>query len=353
MKQALIGSQQKSVDSIMACRSLIDKRYPNHLRLTAGLAHAMISGLSPKEETQVMPLSIGDDSSSRSLLVWEKYKDKQLKVDRDTRIDQAAMEWLIAVSNGVTYCIKFSGNFHKKHFYTSTKKPENVQAEYDKLDAIKDDTARWLAAQEAADEVKFRKQLAHRTRKEQDCGTCGHPAGDHPASGACAKVTQSIGPTGKMKNGKPERGPIFTPCTCVKYAPPYAEKRGGMQGKPSVNPLVGATTAGANDVIWMDKIPRAHFEKVIVAAIQKRMSELKNTGKSWGEGDVSGDKAEHVEWDFGANHRGCILKIDQKTSLADAKAKNYSSVEVLMKLDDTDAKKPVFTACHLDGKKTK
>ena len=109
-------------------------------------------------------LDIGNSDSSRSLLTWNKYKDKQLKIDRDTRIDQSAMEWLITVTSGVTYCIKFSGNFHKKHLYTSTKKPENVQAEYDKLSSIVDDEARWQAAQLAADETKFYKQLGHRTR---------------------------------------------------------------------------------------------------------------------------------------------------------------------------------------------
>lgn len=296
-------------------------------------------------------LDIGDSDSSRSLLTWNKYKDKQLKIDRDTRIDQAAMEWLITVTGGITYCIKFSGNFHKKHLYTSTKKPENVQAEYDKLSSIVDDKARWLAAQLAADETKFYKQLGHRTRAEQDCGTCNHSAGEHPGSGACTKVTQSIGPTGAMKNGKPVRGPIFTPCTCAKFAPAYAEKRETLQGKPSVNPLVGATTAGPNDVIWLDKIPRAHFEKTIVAAIQKRMKELSDAGKSWGDGDPT-DKAEHVKWDFGASCQGCVLKIAKGKTLAVSKSENFSAVQVLMKLDNTDAKRPIFTACHLDGKHT-
>lgn len=300
-----------------------------------------------------MPLKIGDSSTSRSLMTWEKYKDKQTKTDRDTRIDQTAMEWLIAVAGGVTYCIKFSGNFHKKHLYTSTKKLENVKAEYDKLGTISDDDARWTAAQDAADETKFHKQVGHRSRAEQDC-TCGHSVKEHDKiTRACCKVTQTLGLTGAMKKGKPEKAMISTPCTCTNYSPAYEEKRGTLQGKPSVNPLLGATTAGPNDVIWMDKIPRADFEKVLVAAIQKRMSELKLASKSWGDDDKSGDKAEHVTWDFGAGNRGCILKIDQKTSLADAKSKNYSSVEVLMKLDNTDVMKPVFTACHLDGKKTK
>lgn len=299
-----------------------------------------------------MPLNIGDSNSSRGLITWNKYHDKQVAADRDTRADQTAMEWLLSVTGGVTYCIKFSGNFHKKHLYTSTKKVENVQKEYDKLTTIADTDARWLAAQEAADETKFRKQLGHRSRAEQDC-VCGHSVKDHDKiTLACCKVTQSIGPTGAMKNGKPVRGPINTACTCARYAPAYEEKRGNLQGKPSINPLLGAT-AVANDAIWMDKIPRAVFEKTIVTAIQKRMGELKLAGKDWGADDTTGDKAEHVEWDFGATHQGCILKLDQKTSLADAKAKNYRSVEVLMKLDNTDVMKPIFTACHLDGKKTK
>lgn len=295
-----------------------------------------------------MPLNIGDSSSSRSLMSWEKYKDKQLKIDRDTRIDIAAMEWLIAVTGGVTYCIKFSGNFHKKHLYTSSKKPTNVQAEYDKLSSITDDSARWVAAQEAADQTKFRKQHAHRSRDEQDCTTCGHPVKDHTGlDTACCKVTESIGLTGAKKNGKDVRGPIKTACVCKKYETKYGEKRGGVQGKPSANPLQGATSAGANDVIWMDKIPRAHFEKVIVTAIQKRFSELSSASKTW---SVDG---EHVEWDFGATHRGCVLKIDQKTSLEDAKTKGYSVVDILITMDNTDAKRPIFTAGHLTGTKTR
>ena len=307
-----------------------------------------------------MPLKIGGHSSSRSLITWEKYQNRQLKAERDTRIDQAAMEWLIHVSGGVTYCIKFSGNFHKKHLYTSTKKLENVQAEYAKLASIADDDARWTAAQESADETKFRKQLGHRSRVEQDC-VCGHSIGDHDKiSRACSKITKLLEfPPGKKAgdkgaDGKPvKKGFVDHPCSCTKFSNAYEEKRDTIQGKPSINPLLGATTAGANDVIWMDKIPRAVFESVIVAAIQKRLSELNGAGKSWGAGDPSGDNAEHVEWDFGAAQQGCILKIDKATRLADAKARNLRSVEVLIKMDHSDPQKPVFTVCHLDGKKTK
>ncbi len=148
-----------------------------------------------------------------------------------------------------------------------------------------------------------------------------------------------------MKNGKPVRGQIETPCACVKYAPAYAEKRGTLQGKPSVNPLVGAT-AIANDAIWLDKIPRSHFEKTIVAAIQKRAKELSDAGKTWDAG------GEHVKWDFGAICQGCVLKIAQGKSLAASKAENFSAVDVLMTLDNTDAIRPIYTACHLDGKHT-
>jgi hypothetical protein len=305
-----------------------------------------------------MPLNIGDSNSSRGLMKYEKFDNKQTTLKTDTRVDQTAMEWLIAVTGGITYCIRFSGNFHKKHLYTSTKKLANVQVEYDKLGAIADEDARWKAAQEAADEKKFHKQLGHRSRAEQDC-SCGHSIGDHAgATGPCNKVTQKLEfPTGykvgDKVGGKPvKKGFVNYPCGCTAFSNTYDQKR-TLQGKPSINPLLGATTSGANDVIWMDKIPRAHFEKVVVDAIQKRFLDLKGAGKSWGDGDASGDKAEHVEWDFGASHRGAILKIAQNTTVADAKLKNYSCVEVLMKLDNTDASRPVFTACHLDGKKTK
>ena len=293
----------------------------------------------------IMPLKIGDKNSSRSLVGYEKYTNTTTGAETDTRVDQDTLEWLISVSSDVTYCVKFSGNFHKKHLYMSTKKMSNVQAEYDKLGTITDDDARWQAAQDAADEEKFKRQLGHRSRTEQDCATCKHPIKDHTNPGmACARVTQSVGPTGAMKNGKPVRGPIFTACTCAKYDPPYQQKREG-QGKPTLNPLEGAT-AQSNDGIWLDKIPRATFEQTIVKAIQARQSELKSKSEDWG-------KDQHIEWDFGAVNRGCILKLDAKTSLADAKAKQYRSVEVLMTLDNTNAKKPIFTACHLDGSRTK
>ncbi|HEY1789028.1 MAG TPA: hypothetical protein VGJ73_12775 [Verrucomicrobiae bacterium] len=292
-----------------------------------------------------MPLKIGDKNSSRSLVGYEQYKNKTTNTDEDTRVDQTAMEWVISVTSDVTYCVKFSGNFHKKHLYTSTKKLANVQLEYDKLGSITNDDARWQAAQDAADEEKFKRQLGHRSRGEQDCVTCGHSIKEHTDPGmACGRVTKSIGPTGAMKNGKPVRGEISTPCTCKKYDPKYQQDR-VAQGKPTVNPLEGAT-AQSNDAIWMDKIPRATFEQTIVKAIQTRQSELKLKSESWGAD-------QHIEWDFGASNRGCILKLDDKTSLADARSKGHRSVEVLMKLDNTDAKRPIFTACHLDGKKTK
>ncbi len=96
----------------------------------------------------------------------------------------------------------------------------------------------------------------------------------------------------------------------------------------------------------MDKIPRATFEKVIQTAIQQRFNAVM-PAPGW---NVAG---EHIEWDFGAENRGCILKLEANTQLADARAKGYKSVEVTMTLDNTDPKNPIFTAGHLDGKKTK
>lgn len=293
-----------------------------------------------------MPLKIGDNKSSRSVIGYEKYTNTTTGSETDTRVDQDTLEWVISVTSDVTYCVKFSGNFNKKHLYTSTKKLASVQAEYDKLDSIKNDDARWQAAQDAADEKKFKRQLGHRSRAEQDCDTCGHSIKEHTNPGmGCARVTKSIGLIGGTgKNGKPLKGEISTPCTCIKYDPPYQKKRDG-QGKPTPNPLEGAT-AQSNDAIWLDKIPRSTFEETIVKSIQTRQSELKSAGKDWGA-------EQHVEWDFGALNRGCVLKLDDKTSLADAKAKQFRSVEVLMKLDNANVKRPIFTACHLDGKKTK
>ena len=290
-----------------------------------------------------MPLKIGDSASSRSLVPQTKYTHTDT-TQRDTRATEATVQWSIKVSGGVTYLIKFSGNFFKKHLYTSTKKLANVQPEYDKLDTIVNDDARWEAAQEAADEAKFQKQLKHRSGDEQKCTICNHPVNDHPRSGPCTKVTQSIGLTGAKKNGKDVRGPIFTPCACTGYLPLYAINR-GLQGKPTVNPLLGAT-AQTNDAIWMDKIPRAVFEQVIQKAIQQKYAAVMPAPGWKADG-------EHVEWDFGATNRGCILKLADGTKIADAKAQGFSSVEVTITLDNTDPQNPIFTACHLDGRKTK
>ncbi|MBA4177841.1 MAG: hypothetical protein C0505_14990 [Leptothrix sp. (in: Bacteria)] len=289
-----------------------------------------------------MPTKIGDASSSRGLVPQTQYTHAD-KTQHDTRAEESTVQWSIKVSGGVTYLIKFSANFFKKHLYTSSKKLSNVQAEYDKLGSITDEDARWAAAQDAADEAKFQRQLKHRSGDEQKCTVCGHPVNDHPNSGACTKVTQSIGLTGGTKNGKPERGPIHTPCTCTGYSPAYSEKR-GLQGKPVLNPLLGAT-AQTNDAIWMDKIPRAVFEKVLHDALQARYAAVVPTPGWKADG-------EHIEWDFGAAQRGCILKLAKGTKIADAKAMGYSSVEVTITLDNTDPNNPIFTVGHLDGKKT-
>lgn len=298
-----------------------------------------------------MPTKIGDGLSSRSLVPHTTYKHQPSNQDRETRLDESAVEWSIAVSGGVTYLIRFSRNFFKKHLHTSTKKLANVQAEYDKLGSITDDDARWQAAQDAADEAKFHRQLKHRSREEQDCDRCGHSIKEHKVAGSCSKVTKLLEfpkgykPGDKDGKGKPiKKSFVDHPCDCTGYLAPY-EKARGLVGKPTPNPLLGAT-ALTNDMIWVDKIPRATFEKVIQEAIQKRYATVV-PAPGWAA------DGEHIEWDFGATNRGCVLKFEANTKLADAKAKAYSCVEVTMTLDNTDPKKPVFTACHLDGSKTK
>jgi hypothetical protein len=298
-----------------------------------------------------MPTKIGDVSSSRGLVPQTTYTHLPSGEKRPTRAEESSVEWSIAVSGGVTYLIRFSSNFFKKHLHTSTKKLANVQAEYDKLGSITDEDARWQAAQDAADEGKFHRQLKHRSRDEQDCDDCGHSIKEHKVAGSCSRVTKKLEfpsgytPGDKDAKGKPiKKSEVAYACTCKGYLAPY-EKARGVQGKPTLNPLLGAT-AQTNDLIWMDKIPRATFEKVIQEAIQKRYAAVV-PAPGW-----SAD-GEHIEWDFGAANRGCILKFDANTKLADAKAKGYSCVNVKMTLDNTDPKKPVFTACHLDGSKTK
>ncbi len=299
-----------------------------------------------------MPLKIGGADSSRHLVPQTKYNDVPSGLSRDTRADEKTVEWSLAVSGGVTYLIKFSSNFFKKHLHTSTKKLTNVQVEYDKLASVTDDAARWEQAQEAADQTKFLKQLGHRSRDEQDCDTCGHSIKEHKKVGtACAKVTNLLEfPAGKKQgdldaNRKPvKKSMVAHDCQCKCYLAPY-EKARGLLGKPTANPLLGAT-ALTNDLIWMDKIPRATFETVIQKAIQKRWGEVGGPG-GWSAG------GEHVEWDFGATNAGCIIKIDKDTKLSEARAKGYRSVDVKMTLDNTDATRPIFTACHLNGAKTK
>lgn len=296
-----------------------------------------------------MPLKIGGADSSRSLVPQVKYTNTPSGLSTDTRADESTVQWSIAVASGVTYLIKFSANFFKKHLHTSTKKLANVQVEYDKLGAIADDDARWTAAQMAADQTKFLKQLGHRSRDEQDCEHCKHAIKDH-VSGGCGKVTQKLEfPTGKkqgdMVDGKPvKKGFVNYACACAGYLAPYEQAR-GLVGKPTANPLLGAT-AQTNDLIWMDKIPRATFEKVIQDAIQKKFTAVM-PAPGW---NAAG---EHIVWDFGAANRGCIIKLAKDTDLAVAIAQGYSSVEVKMTLDNTDVKNPIFTACHLNGKETK
>lgn len=280
-------------------------------------------------------------------LEYEKYNDLKTGSVRQTRVGSANLEWVLQSQGNVQYFIRFDSNFAKKHLYTSTKKAENVKAKYDELASEPDVDKRRASAQMAADEAKFKNQLAHRTPAQQKCSTpgCGHKMDEHAGgSGACTVVRSELQfpKTPPPPGQKAKKQPTAVPCPCVKFASVYADKR-LAQGKPTSNPLVGATGLTC-DAIWMNKIDAKHFEKVVVQSIIDRAASLGST--PWAA------DGEHVEWDFGASNAGCVIKVADKGTLQEWVSKGYHKVTVTIKLDNTDAKKPVYSVCHLDGKKT-
>ena len=280
-------------------------------------------------------------------LEYEKYSDPKTGGMRETRVSSANLEWVLRDQGNVQYFVRFDSNFAKKHLYTSTKQATHVKAKFDALASEPDDQKRWAAAQMAADEDKFKNQLAHRTPAQQKCSTpgCGHKGDEHAGgSGACTVVRSELRfpstppPTGQ----KAKKQPTQVPCECKKFTSVYAEKR-LAQGKPTINPLVGATGQTC-DAIWMNKLDAKFFEKVVVQSIVDQHTSL--GGKNWAA------DGEHVEWDFGAANAGCVIKVADKGTLQEWLSKGYRKVTVTIKLDNKDANKPVYSVCHLDGRKT-
>ncbi len=270
------------------------------------------------------------------LIAYEKYTGAD-KAEHLSRVATANTSWSITATNKKVYAIKFDSNFVKKHLYTSTKKTDKVAAKAEELFAAagkpqgKTAADYRVQAQKLLDEEKFKKQLGHRTQEEQlICGNCGHERKKH--------FTGSGGPL-------PVPGPKckHPGCTCTGWSEKtaYADHR-KAQNKPTHNPVAGATTE-KNSVIWLNKIDKASFEKVIVESIVAKEAALAKSGKTW---DVGG---EHVDWDFGAANKGCVIYFE--TGQTPDQWLQKQGVEVLVKQGTpVVADKPVYIVVHMEKK---
>jgi hypothetical protein len=294
---------------------------------------------------------------STSLLDWEPYTDST-GVKRLTRIPEGSVEWQITARNAKTYIISFEKNFSKKHLYTSTKKHDKVQAEAKKLwdAASAEDKKKWWwqgwwysyptelveRAQKTLDEAKFKKQLGHRSALEGDvCTTCGHPEKSHKTG------------TGVWCNCKfPVPANPGGLCGCAVGAAfasrnPYAEKR-TAQGKPTVDPLAGAR-ANVNTVLLLNRIPASKLREVIGDAIIAKEAALALAGRTWAQGNVGLDvDCEHVDLDFGAALKGCVLQVTANQAFDDWDERQGVTVSV-KNLHSTDPKKPRYAIVHMHG----
>ena len=112
--------------------------------------------------------------------------------------------------------------------------------------------------------------------------------------------------------------------------------------KPTVNPLAGATTE-KNSVIWLNKIDRASFENVIVDSIIAKEAGLAKAGQTWDAG------GEHVDWDFGAVNKGCVVYFEVGQSPDQWLQKQ--GVEVLIKQGTpVVVDNPVYVVVHMEKK---
>jgi hypothetical protein len=279
-------------------------------------------------------------------LEYRDYNDLQGGMVRKTRVSSADLEWVLRLQGAALYVVRFESNFAKKHLYTSTKNAATVQAQLANF-AHEPDLAKRLAqAKLAADEQKFKTQLAHRSPAEQKCVSpgCNHKNDEHaPGNGKCNAAPKSLQPPpGAVPGQKVKKVLTAVPCPCIGFTSVYADKR-LAQGKPDANPLLGATGLTC-DAIWMDRVDAKLFEKVVVDSIVARMNSL--GANPWA---VAG---EEIEWDFGAPNAGCVLKVEPNSTLQEWIAKGYRKVTVTVKRDNKDPTKPIYVVCHLDGKKT-
>ncbi len=242
-----------------------------------------------------------------------------------TRVTTANMEFVVRATGGKVITIKFDKNFTKKHLFTYTKKDPTGGKQI--LDMTEDEFKALPALYASANQAKLLKQAGHRTTAEQRllCKHCGHEEKKHQ--------TGSGNPAPSCK----DKLPSGADCTCTKTTPfeandPVAlyEKNRTAKGKPTVNPLAGATTSKTSYII-MNEIPRANFEKTVADAILAQAS--------W---DANG---EHIDWDF--NKPGCVITVD--TTQAPAAWAKAKGAKVLVKNKTTDANRPTYEVFHFDG----
>lgn len=275
-------------------------------------------------------------ADASELIAYEKYIGAD-KAEHLSRVSTASTGWSIKATNNKLYAIKFDSNFVKKHLYTSTKKADTVAAKAGELYAAagkpqgKSAADFMEQARQLLDQAKFKKQLGHRTQEEQQiCGNCNHERKKH--------FTGSGGPL-------PVPGPKCKQpgCTCTGWSEKtaYADAR-KAKNKPTVNPLAGATTE-KNSVIWLNKIDRVTFEKVIVDSIIAKEATLAKASKTWDAG------GEHIDWDFGAANKGCVVYFEVGQSPDQWLQKQ--GVEVLIKQGTPMVvNSPVYVVVHMEKK---
>ena len=277
--------------------------------------------------------------TSETLIKYEDYNDNVTGQTAVSRIATVNMAWMIRATNNKLYCIKFEKNFGKKHLYTSSKKTDKVLAEAKILwDAESKSTKRywillrgyWVSyppvfmqrAQQIVDEKKFIKQVGHRSTSEQSCYTCGHKFKSHKIGGCKASG-----------------------CSCTTFVSKYGHGRQTL-GKPTVNPLSGATTK-TNTVIVMNKIPKTTMEKIITDAIIAKENQLTLAKQTWGAS--SSFKDEKIRLDFGSTLKGCVMTIKANQPSYSDWVKQQGVEVSVTQLPTTDINKPVYTIGHLHG----
>lgn len=281
-------------------------------------------------------------SNADELLKWEEYKDPTGKVLGISRQASASMEWLVTATNKKVYAIRFDNNFAKKHLYTSTKKKDKVDALAAEL-YVKDGSPKgktkadyMAAAEEQLTQKKFIKQLGHRSGEEQGktCLMCHHDWSKH--------FTGSGNPKASGKKCD------VVGCTCTGWngAEGYKQKR-ATQGKTDVNPLGGATT-DKNTVIWMNKIPKATFEAIVVGAILAKEKEraAASPPQAWGHGHTGKEAdCEHLDLDF--KIPGSVVFIEGSDP---TQWKQLQKVNVTVKNGKSaDADRPRYSIVHMNA----